>query len=351
MTTNRLDTDLKNMQKELAGIDEERIWRIQDRRNRTPQELSVVKAIVAAAQGRYRQGAPEEYEAWGCVENNPQRVTIPFAHLRDLNTSLASAGGFLAGTTTKPMTLPLVGANVVAAGANLISGLTENQVYPHVTTKPPYTWLTTETATIPSDTTTVLNQAAGAIHRGGINYRVSRQLLLQSNAEAFLTRLLIQLGNDALDLGVLNGTGVSGQPQGMLTMTGPVSVSGTSLNLAGLAQMEESCSLADADPSWFAAPSVRRLLRSREVTAGAGPIWPGTTLLGAPAYVSSKMPAGTLLAGDFRNVDILLFGNGVEVLVNPYADFQSGRVEFQVSVAMDVLVHYPASFTKSTSIT
>lgn len=324
------------------------LFPIQPRRS----SLSVVKAIVAAAQGRYRAGAEGEYEAWGCVEGNPQRLIIPFAHLRDLNTTVGTAGGYLTGTTTKDLTLPLVGANVVAAGANLVSGLTENQVHPHVTTKPPFTWQPTETTQAPSDSSTVLNQAAGAIHRGGINYRVSRQLLLQSNAEAFLTRLLIQLANDAIDIGVLNGTGISGQPQGLLNMTGPVSVSGTALNLAGLAQLEESCVLADAgDVSWFSAPSVRRLLRSRELTAGAGPIWPGATLLGAPAFVSSKMPSGTLLAGDFRNVDILLFGQGIELLVNPYADFQSGRVEFQVSVAMDVLCHYPASFAKSTSIT
>lgn len=313
--------------------------------------LSIARALLAAAQGRYRHGAPEEYEAWGCVEGNSQRIVIPFSHFRDLNTSVPSAGGYVTGTTTKDLTLPLVGANVVDAGANLIFGLTENQVHPHVTTKPSFTWLSTETTQVPNDTATVLNQAAAAIHRGGTNYRVSRQLLLQSNAEAAVSQLLTQLGNDAVDIGVLNGSGVSGQPQGILNMTGPVSVSGTSLNLSGLAQMEESCSLADAEPSWFAAPGVRRLLRAREVTAGAGPIWPAKTLLGAPAYVSSKMPAGTLLAGDFRNVDILLFGQGVEVLVNPYADFQSGRVEFQVSVAMDVLVHYPASFTKSVSIT
>jgi HK97 family phage major capsid protein len=324
---------------------------------RTPQRrtsLSIVKALTAAAEGRYRHGAPEEYEAWGTVEGNPQRFTIPFSHLRDLSTSVPSAGGYVTGTTTKPMTLPLVGANVVAAGANLISGLTENQVYPHVTTKPPYTWLTTETATIPNDTTTVLNQATGVIHRGGINYRVSRQLLLQSNAEELLTRLLIQLGNDALDLGVLNGSGASGQPLGMFNLAGIQNVSGTSLNLTGLATMESNCVTADTDDvglSWFAHPGVRQLLRAREVTAGAGSLWPGRELLGHSAFASSKMPSASLLVGDFRNVDILLFGNGVEVLVNPYADFQSGRVEFQVGVGMDVLVHYPASFSKSTSIT
>ena len=56
--------------------------------------LSILKAITAAAQGRYRHGAPEEYEAWGCVEDNPQRFVVPFADLRDLNTSVGTAGGF-----------------------------------------------------------------------------------------------------------------------------------------------------------------------------------------------------------------------------------------------------------------
>ena len=316
--------------------------------------LSIARALLAAAQGRYRHGAPEEYEAWGCVEGNSQRIVIPFSHFRDLNTSVPSAGGYVTGTTTKDLTLPLVGANVVAAGANLISGLTENQVHPHVTTKPSFTWQSTETTQVPNDTATVLNQAAAAIHRGGINYRVSRQLLLQANAEATITPLFTQLANDALELGVLNGSGANGQVTGMFNIAGVQSVSGTSLNLTDLATAEANCVTADADDahlSWFVHPGVRQLLRAREVTAGAGPIWPGRELLGHAAYASSKVPSASLLIGDFRNVDILLFGQGVEVLVNPYADFQSGRVEFQVSVAMDVLVHYPASFTKSVSIT
>ncbi|MBI5315039.1 MAG: phage major capsid protein [Nitrospirae bacterium] len=316
--------------------------------------LSTVRALLAAAEGRYRHGAPEEYDAWGTMDGNPQRIVIPFSHLRDLNTSVGSAGGYVTGTTTKDLTLPLVGANVVAAGANLISGLSENQVHPHVTTKPPFIWQPTETTQVPNDTTTVLNQAAAAIHRGGINYRVSRQLLLQSNAEVAVSQLLTQLGNDALDLGALNGSGVAGQPQGMFSIAGVQSVSGTSLNLTGLATAEANCVTADADDAhlaWFVHPGVRQLLRAREITAGAGSLWPGRELLGHAAYVSSKVPSASLLVGDFRNVDILLFGQGVEVLVNPYADFQSGRVEFQVSVAMDVLVHYPASFTKSVSIT
>ena len=347
------------LQTELA----ERIFNLSERLRPTKSQsrlvLSVNRLIGAMAQGRLQHGAPDEYAAWGCEQNNPQRVVIPFEHLmacaeRDLNTSVPSAGGYLAGTKTKILTFPLVGSNVVQAGANVVLNATQNSVHPHVTTKPPFTWLPTETSTVPNDTTTVLNQAAGVIHRGGINLRVSRQLTLQSNADIVLPRLLSQLGNDALDIGVLNGSGASGQPLGLFNMTGPVAVSGASLNMLGLATLEENCVAADADDrrlAFFTTPAVRRLLRQREITAAGGSIWPGRDLLGHPAFVTSKMPSASMLTGDFSNIDILLFGNGVEVLVNPYADFQSGRIEFQVSVAMDFVAHYPASFSKSTSIT
>jgi len=161
------------------------------------------------------------------------------------------------------------------------------------------------------------------------------------------------MANDALDLAVLNGSGSAGQPTGLLLTSGVQSVDGSSLSLSGLSSMEESCVLADAEDSsltWFAYPTVRKLLRQREINTGSGSIWPGRDLLGHPVFTSSKMPSTSLILGDFRNVDILLFGNGIEVLVNPFANFKSGQVEFQVSLQMDIAIHYPASFAKATGI-
>lgn len=92
-------------------------------------------------------------------------------------------------------------------------------------------------------------------------------------------------------------------------------------------------------------------MRQREINTGSGSVWPGRELLGHPAYASSKMPSASLILGDFSNIDVVLFGSGIEVLVNPFANFQAGQVDFQVSLQMDLAIHYPASFVKATSIT
>jgi HK97 family phage major capsid protein len=318
--------------------------------------LDAGRAIVAASQGRLRTAAQAEHEAWGCVDGNPQRFCVPFDYLAQRAVLLVTNSGALTSSALGPVVLPLVGSGVVAAGANVVLGRSSNMLYPTISAKPTFSWLPSDSTQLANDSTLTLSQAAGVVKRGGINIRASRQLALQSEADlgSTLNRLLIQLSNDALDLAVLNGAGVSGEPQGLLQTTGVVSVSGANLNIAGLSAMEKSCVAADADDrrfSWFAGSDTRRILRTREISSGSGSIWPGGTLLGHPAYVSSKMPTAALLSGDFSNVDILLFGLGIELLVNPYADFQSGNVEFEVSLAMDVVTHFPASFSKSTSIT
>jgi hypothetical protein len=41
-----------------------------------------------------------------------------------------------------------------------------------------------------------------------------------------------------------------------------------------------------------------------------------------------------------------LFGNGVEVLVDPFSNFKDGRVVFGLFVRVNVIVNYPGAFAK-----
>ncbi len=320
-------------------------------------QISLGRTIEAASRGAIYEIAGAA-ERWGSLDRNPQKLEIPFADLadystRDLTGALASSGGYLAATTTDVVTLPLVGAGVVRAGANVITNVRQNTTNPHIGAKPTFEWLSSESSQLSIDNTLVLGQTAVCFKRGGISVRASRQLRLQSDLDSVLARLLTQMANDALDLAVLNGSGAAGQPLGVFGTTGVQSVSGASLGLAGLCEMEDLTTLADTEDSkltWFGYPTVRRVLRQREIATGSGSLWPGRELLGHPALVSSKMPSASLILGDFSNIDILLFGSGIEVLVNPFANFKAGQIEFQVSLQMDVVVHYPASFVKATGV-
>ncbi len=325
---------------------------------------SIIRAIEAAARGRFEIGAPAEYEAWGTVDGNPQRFVIPWDEFeavsveqRDLTAGSFSAGGATKSTTVTPLTLPLQGADVVDAGAIIISNVSQDSVNPAITTKPTFAWQGTESTALANDTAMVVGQIAATPKRGGISLLISHQLNVQVVAEqtgSLVERLVIQCAQEGASLATLAGIGAASQPTGILNTAGVVTVAGGSLNMAALAEAEAGCCAADADDSRltiFCDPLTRRKLRAREIAAGSGSVWPGRDLLGHRAFVTSRMPANTLLMGDFSNVDVLLFGRGIEVLVNPFADFKSGRIEMEVAVAMDVRVHYPSSFTKITSIT
>lgn len=165
---------------------------------------------------------------------------MSFEHLtRDLTQGSGSAGGVLTSTDTELLRLPLVGAGVVRAGANVILNAKQNTTIPHVNTKPTFAWQSSESSQLGNDNTLLLGQTTASFKRGGINVRVTRQLRSQTDLDSVLSRLLTQVTNDALDLAALNGSGAAGQPLGLLSTAGVQSVSGTNLNLPGLSSMEE----------------------------------------------------------------------------------------------------------------
>jgi HK97 family phage major capsid protein len=251
------------------------------------------------------------------------------------------------------MALPLVGAGVIRSGANVILGATMDQAHPFVDDKPPAHWFTSESDSVSLDSTMTVGQHTANIRRAGIAVRVSRVLQLQSDIASRIDRLLNQLGRDLVDYGALQGAGTE-EPVGLLNNSDVPSVSGATMNYPGLSAMEASVVAADADDgflTWFSGTTTRQTLRPRELTTGSGSIWPGRELLGHAAITTSKMSADALLLGDFRNVDLVLFGGGVEVLVDPFSNFKDGRVVFQLAVGMDVIVNYPGAFAKATSVT
>jgi len=319
--------------------------------------LSLSKAVIAASQGRLLHGAEREYEVWGDPAN-PQRLFVPWSYLANMATrdlTAGAAGSVLVDQEVRSLVLPLVSSGVGRAGATFVPGLARNQLIPAVGTSPAFEWLENESDSLTPDASMELSAVAASPNVGGIALIASRQLSKQADdLDAVLSRLLIQLGNDALDAAALNGSGTNGEPLGLLQNPDVVAtVSAGSINYAGIVEMEEA--VVDSDTSddrftWFTAPDVRKLLRQRELSVGSGPIWPERELLGHRAITSSKMPSGSLLAGDFRNLMILLFGAGLEVLVNPFSNFRSGQITFQLRLAMSVVCSYPGSFRKAIDV-
>src|SRR4030067_2952363 len=93
-------------------------------------KLSLARALKAASEGRFRHGAPDEFEVWSRPDGDPQRIALRWEDLQnhDLTVASASGGGYLVQTETPQLELPLIQeADVARAGAKVRYGLVWDQ--------------------------------------------------------------------------------------------------------------------------------------------------------------------------------------------------------------------------------
>src|SRR6202008_561986 len=117
-------------------------------------------------------------------------------------------------------------------------------------------------------------------------------------------------------------SGANGQPTGLLNTAGLGSQSGTTLAQAGVLNMKETCATANARDEGIAfltTPAVREILEGRERgTNGDGFIWDNEQIASRPGHVSTDMPSATMVAGDWQDLLLGLWGPGFEFSLNPY---------------------------------
>lgn len=282
---------------------------------------------------------------------------------RDLTAGTASAGGYLVGTQNVAgsfIELLRARARVVQLGAIVLPGLRESVTIPKQTAAGTFYWLTNE-ATAITESQQTFGQVALAPKNGGAYTEVSMQLLKQSApaADMLVMADLSKVCALGIDLAALNGSGASGQPTGVLNTAGIGSVSGTSLNWAGIVEFETDVSTANADVATLAyltTPAVRGLLKARDKTGTTvgNYVWGGTTadnrLNGYRAEVSTQVPSATMLFGDFSQIVIGEWGT-LEISANPYANFPAGITGIRAWVTVDVGVRQAGAFSAASSIT
>ena len=70
-----------------------------------------------------------------------------------------------------------------------------------------------------------------------------------------------------------------------------------------------------------------------------------------PAFASMNAPADTLIGGDFTQALVAEWGVGVEIKVNPYANFQAGIEGYAAFLTCDIALLVREAFTVASSIT
>jgi HK97 family phage major capsid protein len=280
----------------------------------------------------------------------------PIIEFRDLQKAVSSAGGFLVGTELQePVDILRQWSITNQAGLQIDTGLVGDQAVPKVTAKSTPNWLNTEAATLTPSTPSIVQIALAPKMVGGtINF--SRQFSKQTNANRFVGNELLRTIGTAIDQAVVNGSGASAQPLGILNTTGVQTQSGTNLN-AGCATMKRKAAeanVSDDGISFLSTPAVRELLEGREKATGGGNfVWQKDLVADRPARVTTDMPTATMLCGDFSLVYLGIWGQGFTLEINPYdpTGFKQGIIQARILVACDLAVRHPSAFIAATSIT
>ena len=283
----------------------------------------------------------------------PNAFYLPFELLqhRDLTAAGVSGSNYLVGTTT-PFALDVLrpASNILRAGAQVIQGQ-DSIALPRVSTPSTPYWLSNEETSI-----TPSQGVIGALSMTPKNLAtlttVSHQLTRQTNLDAFLRRELVNSMGTALDSAVLAGTGVNGEPLGIHATPGIDTQSGTSLDWAGLLAMLEAVTTGNASGVTFiGTPGVRTLLANRaRLSGGSTPIWNDGRIESFEAVALSNAPSATLTCGDFSQIVMAVFGDGLSIEVNPGTGFTSGKLSYRAWMTCDIAVATPSAFSVATGV-
>lgn len=281
---------------------------------------------------------------------------------RDLQVVNASAGGYAVGTKNLSFVDRLRNTSISSRlGVQFMPGQREHLTVPKGSGGATGTWLSTETSQAVESTPT-FTQIASSPHTCAAYCEISQRLLDQGGpaGEAIVTGVIADDLAVTVDGAVINGSGASGQPTGILNTAGIGSASGAALGYTGLVAAQKT--VADGNSiinpltlGYATNPTEAERLKGRQRFTGTdSPLWRGALhdgeIEGVRAIASKQLPSATLLFGDWSTVLIPEWGV-LAVEVNPFADFKSAIVGIRCLWTVDVIVTNPSSFVAITSIT
>jgi predicted phage gp36 major capsid-like protein len=283
---------------------------------------------------------------------------------RDLQAGSGTGGGYLVSTlNTDDAAQSLLSMLVLGRlGVTAITSAS-NVSLPKVTANATAQWLPAET-TQASESDPSFGQVNFSPHTVGAYTQISRLLTIQSrpDASALMARELMRRMRRVIEAAAFAGTGVNGQPHGIIGISGVNTVSGASFSLATACNAAQQTGDAldwDSRPGWCTDKATAFLLRQRGEVLGAVnsfvPLWSGpetaAVLASYPGVATSGMPASTGIFGNWRHLVLCDFGGGLDVSLNPYANFATGGIGVRCMATVDVGLVWPSAFTVCAGVT
>ena len=343
--------------------------------------------------GLVRELSKEVQRTSGVSARAEKSFFVPFSALTRATyvTSGASTGGDLVATELLADEFIEYLRNnsvMLSLGVRTMPGLVGNIDIPRRSGVASTYYLSTETTAITQSESTFDQVAMSPKNLAALS-KYSRQMLLQGTPgiEELVRRDLTDGLNLALDLGILNGSGSSGQPTGILQTSGIGSVAmgtnGGAITLEKVVDLETEVMIDNGAVNRDSVAYVTnakvmgalKKLRAGGSTSGDGSFLYNAdlqaigrgptpaTLNGYGIAVSNQVPSNltkgsssgvcsALLMGDFSQAMVGFWGNGLEITVGEdQDDFSKALTSVRGIVTYDVAVRHAESFAAIKDIT
>jgi HK97 family phage major capsid protein/HK97 family phage prohead protease len=336
----------------------------------------------------------KEVEKSGIAKTTERSFFVPFSALSQRATyvtSGATTGGNLVQTDLLDQDFIEFlrnNATMLQLGVRTMPGLVGNVAIPRRSGVASTYYLSSQTTAITQSEST-FDQVTMAPKNLAALSKYSRQTLLQGTPgiEELVRRDLTDGINLAIDLGILNGSGSSGQPTGIMQTSGIGSVAmgtnGGAITLEKVVDLETAVMTVNgavnansvAYLTNYKVLAALKKLRAGGSTTGDGPFLFNTDAAGlgrgptpgvlngyslaASNQVPSTLTKGSssgvcsgLLMGDFSQAMVGFWGNGLEITIGEdQDDFSKALTSVRGIVTYDVAVRDPKSFAAILDIT
>jgi len=368
---------------------------------KTSSRYSISAGIRAALSGDWtsyeaglvRELSSEVQRSMGRAPSAERAFFVPFSALTRSTyvTSGANTGGNLVATDLMDQDFIEFLRNrsvMLAAGVRVMPGLQGNVAIPRRSGVASTYYLSTQTTAITQSESTFDQVTMSPKNLAALS-KYSRQTLLQATPgiEQLVRSDLVDGINVAMDLGILNGSGSSGQPTGIMQTSGIGSVvigtNGGAVTMETLVNLETELTIDNApvdrnSVSYITNAKVMgalKKLRAGGSTSTDGPFLVNDNLLaigrgatpsvvnGYAMYVTNQVPStltkgsssgvcSAVLFGDYSQAIVGMWGNGLEITVGEdQDDFSKALTSVRGIVTYDVAVREPKAFAACLDVT
>jgi HK97 family phage major capsid protein len=255
-------------------------------------------------------------------------------------------------------------------GAQTISGLRDNVAFPKQTGKASGSWVAENPGSDVADSNLTLGQVPSSPKTYQSSSSYSRQLLAQAVVDVD-TLVRQDLARDmalAADFAAIAGPSGGNSPTGIMNTTGAQafvlagdSGNGAQATYDDVLHMIEDLEDVNADqlgdPGWLTTPGIKsdfKLLARLANTIGL-PVWADDgTVSGYMARSSNQVPKTgvrgstsnnhALILGVWATMVIGMWGDGFELVVDPFSLKKQGMIELTSFTMCDVVLKYPQAF-------